>query len=119
MRKLKRTIFQVPIYDVTVVVVLTRDIPDSYKREFGIEIEDSRMACLGYHGRKFGIFLEPAAARRLEIVAHEIFHLTHRILEKCSMNFDESHHEMGAYLCEYLTKKIFQTLKITQVLGAY
>lgn len=108
---MKRT-FQVPIHEVTVVVVVTNDIPAAYKREFSIVIDNTRMACLGYHGRKFGLFLEPAAARRPEIIAHEIFHLTHRILEKNMMNFDESHHEMGAYLCEYLTKKILTIIRL-------
>lgn len=68
------------------------------------------MACLGYHGRKFALIFEPAAKARREVVAHELFHLTHRILEKCQMNFDESHHEMGAYLCEWLTKRVFAML---------
>ena len=103
--------FKVEVHDVDVVVVVTRDIPKSYKREFGIDIDDSRMACLGYHGRKFVLFLEPAAKRRPEIVAHEVFHMVHRILEKNTMNFDSGHHEMGAYLCEYLTKKIREVLK--------
>ena len=102
----KRTAFRVPIHEVDVAVIVTDDIPSAYKREFGVVIDESRMACLGYHGRKFGLFLEPAARQRHEIVAHEIFHMTHRILEKNCMNFDESHHEMGAYLCEYLTKKV-------------
>lgn len=107
-----RKIFQVPIHDVTVVIVVTQDIPAAYKREFGIEIGNSQMACLGYDKRKFGLFFEPAAKLRGEIIAHEIFHLTHRILEKNCMNFDESHHEMGAYLCEYLTKKVFGVLRV-------
>lgn len=99
-----------PIHDVSVSVVVTTDIPAAYKREFGVVIDNARMACLGYIGRKFGLFLEPAARRRREIIAHEIFHLTHRILEANCMNFDEGHHEMGAYLCEYLTDKVFTIL---------
>lgn len=107
--------FQVPIHDVTVVVVVTADIPAAYKREFGVEIGNAQMACLGYDKRKFGLFFEPAAQLRQEIIVHEIFHLTHRILEKNHMNFDESHHEMGAYLCEYLTKIVFSVLKQIRV----
>lgn len=107
---LKRT-FKVPIHDVTVIVIVTHDIPASYKKEFGVDIGNAQMACLGYDKRKFGLFFEPATRTRPEIVAHEIFHLTHRILEKCHMNFDEGHHEMGAYLCEYLTKTINRVLK--------
>ena len=109
--KTMRRVFQLEMFDVSIGVVVTRDIPAAYKREFGIEIDHTMMACLGYHGRRFVLFLEPAAVSRREIIAHEIFHLTHRILEKCSMNFDSGHHEVGAYLCEHLTKKVFAILK--------
>lgn len=115
LNKITKVKFQVPIHDVSVVVVVTRDIPAAYKREFGVEIGTSQMACVGYEGRKFGVFFEPAIKSRPEIAAHEIFHLTHRILEKNCMNFDESHHEMGAYLCEYLTKKIFTIINQIRV----
>lgn len=106
-----RTTFTVPVHEVEVVVIVTDDIPAAYKREFGVEIDATQMACLGYDKRKFGLFLEPKARLRHEVVAHEIFHLTHRILEKNQMNFDESHHEMGAYLCEYLTKVVFLVIE--------
>lgn len=106
-----KKVFQVDVYDVSVAVIVTRDIPAAYLSEFGVVIDDTRMACLGYNGRRFALFLEPVAKARHEIIAHEIFHLTHRILEKCTMNFDPGHHEMGAYLCEHLTKKIFAILK--------
>jgi|HubBroStandDraft_1064217.scaffolds.fasta_scaffold163140_2 hypothetical protein len=109
--KAKRVRFYVPIFDVFVTVYVTDNIPACCKTHFGIDIGDTRMACLGYKKNEFGIFLEPQAARRLEIVAHEIFHLTHRILERCAMNFDEGHHECGAYLNEWLTKQIFDILR--------
>lgn len=103
--------FQVPIHEVSVMVILTKDIESAYKREFGIEIGKAQMACLGYNKRKFGLFFEPNILDHKEIIAHELFHLTHRILEKNTMNFDEYHHEMGAYLCEYLTKRIFKIIE--------
>ncbi len=109
--KAEKIKFHVPIHDVLVVIVVTTDIPSAYKREFGVDIDDTRMACLGYRGRKFGLFFDPESKLRLEIVAHEVFHLTHRILEQNCMNFDESHHEIGAYLCEFLTKKVFSVIK--------
>lgn len=107
----KKAKFQVPIFDVSVTVTITNDIPAAYKREFDVDIGATQMACLGYNKNRFGLFFEPAAVKRHEIIAHEIFHLTHRILERCCMNFDEGHHEVGAYLCEWLTKKVFEILK--------
>lgn len=35
-------------------------------------------------------------------IFHEVFHLTHRILDWVSANFDENHHEQGALLYAYL-----------------
>lgn len=104
--------FNVPICDVNVVIIITTNIPKSYEKEFEVQIGDTQMACLGYNKRKFVLFFEPKVSHRKEIIIHEIFHLTHRILEKCCMNFDENHHEMGAYLCEYLTLKVFKILRI-------
>lgn len=107
----QRSRFNVPIYDVDVIIVVTRDIPREHRREFDSEIEDTHIACVGYSGRKFALFLEPAALARPEIIAHEIFHLTHRILELCEANFDSTHHEQGAYLCEYLHKMVARKLR--------
>lgn len=107
-----RKSFRVDVHDVSVAVIVTKDIPAAYKKEFGIDIDATQMACLGYKGSRFALFFEPAAVKRIEIVAHEIFHLTHRILESNSMNFDEYHHEMGAYLCEFLTKKVVSIIKL-------
>lgn len=107
-----RKSFDVEVFDVTVAVIITEDIPADYFKEFGVNIDDTRMACLGYDKRRFALFFEPQAKSRHEIIAHEIFHLTHRILEFCTMNFDSGHHEQGAYLCEYLTKKVFKILNV-------
>lgn len=106
-----RKVLQIPIHDVTLVIIITDDIPTAYKREFDVVIDGTQMACLGYDNRKFALFFEPHAVERHEVIAHEVFHLTHRILENNHMHFDENHHEMGAYLCEYLTKRVFEILK--------
>ena len=111
--KLKKR-FTVEVFDADVVVVVADDIPKEYKKEFGIQIDDVRMACCGYNGRKFGLFFEPKAVARTEIVAHEVFHLTHRILDLCCMNFDSCHHEVGAYLHEHLIKKVLHILNKNQ-----
>lgn len=109
--KLRKKVFAVPVFDVTVVLIVTSDIPAAYKKELGEEIEDTAMALVAVTGKTFCMFLEPEAASRPEVIAHEVFHLTHRILEFCEMNFDAEHHEVGAYLCEYLTKTVHHTLK--------
>ena len=49
------------------------------------------------------------------IIAHEIFHLTHRILDARSLNFTMSHQESHAYLCEWITDWVYKTLKANNI----
>ena len=47
-------------------------------------------------------------------VSHELFHLTHRIMEYRNFNFGPDHHEQGAYLIGWLTGKVTDLLfKVT------
>ncbi len=53
----------------------------------------------------FALFFEKKRLEKgaLNLVAHECFHLTHRIIEWAGANFDEDNHEHGAILHGYLT----------------
>lgn len=59
---------------------------------------------------RFGIFF---GTRGLSIdeVAHEVFHVTHRILEWSHANFDPDHHEQGAYLHGHLFDLTYKQVK--------
>lgn len=48
----------------------------------------------------FGLWLPRKADTNT--IAHELFHITHRILEWTNSNFDRDHHEQGALLNGYL-----------------
>ena len=69
------------------------------------EDEVNSKSLLAYRGSKFIL-----AFRRndhpIEVIAHEVFHLTHRILELCGCNFDSGHHEQGAYLNGWLIELV-------------
>ena len=56
---------------------------------------------LAFRGNKIGI----------EKIAHEVFHLTHRLMDLCSCNFDSGHHEQGAYLHGWLMELVTKELK--------
>jgi len=62
-----------------------------------------------YNGRHFAIFLKPEALVH-EIIAHEVFHMTHRICDFVGGNFDSSHHEHTALLCGHLSNWVYETL---------
>lgn len=65
------------------------------------DIYDWDALCCRSRGHTFGLFFNRKALC-MEKLAHEVFHLTHRILEWASCNFDPNHHEQGALLHGYL-----------------
>ena len=73
--------------------------------------------CSSYLNR-FALFFEK---KRLEdgamnIIAHETFHLTHRIIEWAGANFDEENQEHGAILHGYLMDLVYKEVgKFAQV----
>lgn len=47
----------------------------------------------------------------IDSIAHECFHLTHRILEHAGTNFDAEHHEHAAYLNGWLNAEVYKRVK--------
>ena len=47
----------------------------------------------------------------LNEVVHELFHLTHEILDRTNSNFDIKHDEQGALLIGWLTAKVTKQLR--------
>lgn len=113
-RILKRCI-HVPIYNAKVWLIVDKDIIKERKKwedHFGPapEIENYVALCCRSGRATFALFFSKQALTR-EIIAHEVFHLTHRILEWASANFDPEHHEQGALLHGYLMEKICKELQ--------
>lgn len=106
---------QIPIYDAVLWLIVTDDIAKE-RREmehwFGPVPETDQYHALCSYGRghNFALFLEQEACT-VKIVAHEVFHLTHRILDWCGANFDSRHHEQGALLHGYLMELISRELE--------
>lgn len=96
----------VPIYDAELVLVVTDNIGKERRKMeyiFGPAPTDLNYDALTSYsgGRRFGLFFD-RKAMTTKIIAHEVFHLTHRILDWVGANFDDKHHEQGALLCGYL-----------------
>lgn len=111
--------FKVPIFEATVLVVVS----DSHKQvkaaidnfvggQYEIEASDDCEAFLQHKRSKFALFFERPTVKKKDVVAHEIFHLTHRILEYREMNFDPDHHELAAMLNGWLTDKVHKILNL-------
>jgi hypothetical protein len=59
---------------------------------------------------KFGLFFKRGEVDH-ELIAHEVFHLTVRMLEYCEVRIPHGgNHETHAYLCGYLTTLVYSHL---------
>lgn len=102
----------IPIYNATLWVVVSDNIRharEQMKDVFGEYRNDADYIglCSDSGGCNFAVFLQREALS-IKLVSHEVFHLTHRILEWVDANFDEDHHEQGALLHEYLMDLIWR-----------
>lgn len=109
--------FEVPIYRATVWLVSTKKVRDELCKSrwtclFGDPPEHDGYSgwCLWNHRSTFALVFDRQDVC-LELVSHEVFHLTHRILEWSSSNFDEEHHEQGAMLHGFLMTQVVRRLR--------
>jgi hypothetical protein len=105
----------IPIYNSVVWIVVATDLVRERKkmsREFGDYdgLDDFAAMCTHHHtDNKFALFFKPDFLS-INVVSHEIFHLTLRMLEKVSSNINTDNHEHAAYLHGYLMQLIFDTI---------
>ena len=96
----------IPIFGVKLFLIISKDINKDRKKfenYFGpVQSENYDALCSHSGGETFALFFT-ASTIDMRIISHEIFHLTHRILDWVGGNFDKTHHEQGALLCGYLT----------------
>lgn len=102
----------IPIFNATLWVVVADNV--RYERErmediFGEYRDDADYVglCSDNGGGIFAVFFLKEAVG-IKLVSHEVFHLTHRILEWVAANFDDDHHEQGALLNEYLMDLVWR-----------
>jgi hypothetical protein len=113
---MKKT-FKVPIFEATVMVVVAethkqaKDAIDKFVGgHYELEASEDCEAFLQHKNSRFALFFERPTVKKKDVVAHEVFHLTHRILEYREMNFDSNHHEMAAMLNGWLTLQVNRIL---------
>lgn len=115
MRTIQKT-FTVPLYEASVTLVVADDVAKArakWNSVFGNEeFSPALVGLVSRSGGVFAVFLNRLHYKNREIVAHEVFHLSHRIGDWCNLNFDETHHEAVAILNGWLVARIFKLLKI-------
>jgi hypothetical protein len=116
--------FTLDLYPVTIFLVVSNDPawaakqvgkilgdPDKCTRE---ECENNGgFVCHAGQGT-FVIYMSKRRSKDPEVVCHEIFHLTHFILQFLggdAEQFSADHQEPGAYLNGYLSKLIFNAVR--------
>lgn len=89
------SVVTVPIYDVKLMIVVSDDPLRSRLRRSGYMGEHDGGEFSGqleYRGHRFLLTFERKYLCH-ELIAHEVFHATHRILEFCAVRFDQGNPE--------------------------
>lgn len=105
----------VPIYCGRLILSITSDCVKARKKmsdKFGMSlVQDAQgIATSSEDGLYYGIFFTEKEMTH-GIVAHEIFHIAHRILHERGLLFSIDHQEAHAYLCEWITDFVYKQVK--------
>lgn len=107
--------FYVPIYNVRVIAVVAEDIYaefNSLRRYFPGYGDDNAFEGFVVENTKtgtFGIFLKHSWV--FSYFAHEVHHLTNKILLHIGHTATFEHDEPSAYLCQWLTRKLLTSIQ--------
>lgn len=104
---------EIPIYPAKLKLVVAASIEAArydFRDVFGQSTSENYNGMCAYLGPNFGLFF---AADRLthKTIAHEIFHATGRIMERCGCKLTPENHEPYAYLCGWITNWVYAELK--------
>ena len=104
----------VPIYRAWFTLSVTNDVVAARKAKsdvFGPYLLGEAKALASCNDKgDFGLFFSFEDLTH-GIIAHEIFHLTHRIMDDVRGKFDIDNQEPHAYLCEWLTTWVYFQLQ--------
>ena len=104
--------FEVPVYNCTVYVCLAEDLNAEHERMaiFPSMAGQKYSALLAYtDDGRFGLFLPHKPTH--ETIAHELFHLTHRIAEWAGVPFHTENHEAFAHIQGYVAQKVYEIVE--------
>lgn len=110
-----KTMTIVPIYRAKLILSVSEDVIAARKEDseiFGpcLLTKAQAMASCDDEGNNYAIYFNYSHLDH-GTIAHEIFHLTHRIFDSISGKFDINNQEPLAYLCEWLTDWVYAELE--------
>lgn len=110
---MKRT-FKIPLYgSCTLTVVLTDSVVKEWNAlDFPGHTPDDPQTThydglCAFRSGRFWIFLDEKKIS-VPLIAHEVFHCTHRVMAFVGSEFHVSHQEPYAYLCEWITHRVLE-----------
>jgi len=112
--KQKTQFHRIPIYDLRLWIGVSDDplaLRNSFNWAFGNDHYPE--GCPGlccYHRSKFAVLFS-AFDLSHQLIAHEAFHVTHRMMEYIGGNFSFREHEPYTYLNGYITELIYIDLE--------
>jgi len=113
--KEKSCLIKVPIYNTRFELVATDDMIKSQKKEprfsfLGKQKPTDAHGLAMYCDWNFCVILDSRCVNH-NVIAHEIFHATHRILDYCGLKFKVGNQEAFAHLNGYLSDFTYHQLK--------
>ena len=96
----------IPIYNCNLYVIDTDDISNSVANTqiFDYDVTCSESCLISKESGDFYLYIDLKVCT-IGLLAHELFHATHRILEYFGVQFTRDNHEPFAYLMEYLVNE--------------
>jgi hypothetical protein len=105
--------FKVPIYNVDIVFIVTKDIlleGRKHKLEFDLDINDSKGICFNSTiQKKIYIFIKEKHLK-WSTITHECLHATNYILSSRGVEVTTENDEAQAYLLGYIVGKVQEYL---------
>lgn len=106
----------VPIYQVRLILGvakapadLRKRLPPGFREDTSDEWADMEGSCALQE--TVGVILFKKAALAHDVIAHEVFHMTHRIMERAGEVFSPEHHEPSAYLHGWIARRVYAQLR--------
>jgi len=105
----RRAVLWIPIYGYRVTMTLGDTLAElTDEAENAREIRDDDCEATLSHHKNTAMIRFQRSSLSPGVIAHETFHLTHRIMEWIENDLTRESHEPHAYLCQFITDWIYR-----------
>jgi hypothetical protein len=103
---MKKHRIQIPLYNGNLYLIDTEDVVTAVEttQDDDYDITSTESCLISKRSGDFYLYIDLKDCS-MGLLAHELFHATHRILEYFGVEFNKDNHEPFAYLIEYLVNE--------------